>query len=96
MGLVDFLMARFDEELHEASCVYDTTPDGHLRCRCDRPEWEVLEMVACLELVHRWRGKPERDVLLRMLADPFSGHPDYERHWHLSEHDVLASAAPEA
>ena len=83
--MVEFLVTRYDEGLEHASCDYDAMPDGHLLCRCERPHWETLEMVACLELVHRWSDEPDRKLLLRMLADDFSGHRDYERQWHVSD-----------
>lgn len=80
--LVDFLLARADEELLKASCSYDMTPSGDLRCSCDRPTSEVLELVAKADMIRRWRDNPRRVPLLRLLADDYVWHPDYRPEWH--------------
>lgn len=80
--LVDFLLARSDEELLKASCSYDMTPSGDLRCSCDRPTSEVLELVAKADMIRRWRHNPRRVPLLRLLADDYVWHPDYRPEWH--------------
>lgn len=80
--VVDFLISRTDEELRKASCCYEATPSGDLRCLCPRPTSETLEIIAKGSLVRRWAGSPERESLLRLLADDYVWHPDYQPEWH--------------
>jgi hypothetical protein len=80
--LVDFLLARSDEELLKARCSYETTSSGDLRCVCARPSSEVLELVAKADMIRRWRNTPQKEPLLRLLADDYVWHPDYRLEWH--------------
>lgn len=82
MTVVDFLLARSGEDLLTASCSYETTSSGELRCLCDQPSGDVLDLVARADMIRRWRDNPTREPLLRLLADQYVWHPDYRPEWH--------------
>ena len=80
--MVDFLLARSEEDLQHAGCSYEATSTGDLRCLCERPSSETLETVAKASLIRRWSSDPQKDPMLRLLADEYVWHPDYREGWH--------------
>jgi hypothetical protein len=42
----------------------------------------MLETVAKASLIRRWSSDPQKDPILRLLADEYVWHPDYRAEWH--------------
>jgi hypothetical protein len=80
--ILDFLLARSDEDLRQAACTFEDVPGGAPVCRCERPTPRALELLARRHLIHRWSRAPEGRVLLRLLADDHATHDDYRPEWH--------------
>jgi hypothetical protein len=81
--LADFLVARCRETLESEACTYRLRPDGAVICDCDSLSVTALQAVPVLELVQQCASAPQvRDALLRVLADAYATHPDYQTEWH--------------
>ena len=81
--LTDFMVARCLETLESEGCRYHRGADGAVICECERASGPVLQTVRELNLIQRGASIPGlRDPLLRVLADAYATHPDYQTEWH--------------
>ena len=94
MELVDFLIERCAEELAAVSCTYEACEAG-VRCLCERPDGQRLELLARLELVRRWGGRsdPVHALLLRTLAQEHRDDPRFLDAW-VEPHTLFMPSMP--
>lgn len=94
-ALITFLRARLDEDqkvygslLRIMDLAGDLDPDGDSRVMCTKI---LADVAAKRQIIDQWLGedshgwhKGYEDAIadvLRLLALPFAGHPDYREEW---------------
>lgn len=81
MRLDDFLLARLAEDEDRAR--EDMSTPGEGRAALHRIDVCRIRRDIAVSLAAARRGSQGADHLLRILARPYAGHPDFEADWRL-------------
>lgn len=78
-------MARTAEDLTERSCVFEVDGDEHLRCLRTATSREIDELFAQAKLINQWSELPTGQLMLRILAEQYAEHDQYQPEWRVIE-----------